>query len=81
MLIRASNPASMTGSLQTEGPFGSERLLLWGISNSHVVLLHPKAKGRPLLYNLYDNSLYSFRTPSFGDDDELGIKLASVVQN
>ncbi len=40
-----------------------------------------KLKGAPSLYNLYDNSLYSFRTPSFGDDDELGIKLASVVQN
>jgi len=36
--------------------------------------------GSPSLFNLYDNSLYSFRTPDYGQDNVLGIKLASRVQ-
>ena len=39
-----------------------------------------RRQGSPPLFNLYDNSLYSFRTPSFGPDNVLGIKLASRVQ-
>ncbi len=36
--------------------------------------------GAPHLYNLYDNSLYSFLTPDFGDDNVVGLKLAARVE-